>query len=49
MTNSTSTDVIVGGAWCHKRIANQKHCYSTAKQDKQIIKLMLQQTTPYSF
>ena len=36
MTNSTSSDVPFGGAWCNKVIAKQEDSHSTAPADKQI-------------
>ena len=36
MTNSTSTDVTFGGAWCNRVIAKQGDSHSTAPNDKQI-------------
>ena len=36
MTNSTSTDVAFGGAWCNRVVAKQEDRHSTAPADKQI-------------
>ena len=36
MTNSTSTDVTFGGAWCHKVVPKQEDSPSTAPSGKQI-------------
>ena len=35
MTNSTSTDVTIGGAWCNRVVAKQEDSHSTATADKQ--------------
>ena len=36
MTNSTSTDVIFGSAWCNRVVAKQEDSQSTAPAEKQI-------------
>ena len=36
MTNSTSTNVTFGGAWCNRVVAMQEDYHSTAPADKQI-------------
>ena len=36
MANSTSTDVIFGGAWCDRVEAKQEDSHSTTPADKQI-------------
>ena len=36
MTNSTSTDVTYGGAWCNRAVAKQKDSHSTVPADKQV-------------
>ena len=36
MTNSTGTDVTIGGAWCNRAVAKQKDSHSTAAADKQM-------------
>ena len=36
MTNSASTDVPFGGAWCNRVVAKQEDSHSTAPADKQI-------------
>ena len=36
MTNSTSTDVTFGGAWCNIMITKQQGYHSTTPADKQI-------------
>ena len=36
MTNSASTDVTLGGAWCNRVVAKQEDFHSTAPADKQI-------------
>ena len=36
MTNSTSTDVTFGGAWCNRVVAKQDDSRSTAPADKQM-------------
>ena len=36
MTNSTSTDVTLEGAWCNRVVAKQEDSHSTAPADKQI-------------
>ena len=36
MTNSTSTDVTFGGAWCNRMAAKQEDPHSTPPADKQI-------------
>ena len=36
MTNSTSTDVTFGGAWCNRVVAKQEDSHSAAPADKQI-------------
>ena len=38
MTNSTSTDVTFGGAWCNRVVAKQEDSHSTAPADKQMNK-----------
>ena len=35
-TNSTSTDVTLGGAWCISVVAKQEDSHSTVPADKQI-------------
>ena len=35
MTNSTSTDVTFGGAWCNRVVAKQEDSHSTAPANKQ--------------
>ena len=45
MTNSTSTHVTFGGAWCNRVIANQEDSHSTAPAYKQINENILQPTT----
>ena len=46
MTNSTSTNVIFGGAWSNRVVAKQNDSHSTTPADKQITEEMLQSTTP---
>ena len=36
MTNSTSTDISFGGAWCNRAVAKQEDSHSTAPTDKPI-------------
>ena len=37
MTNSTSTDVTIGGAWCNRVVAMQEDYHSAAPADQQIM------------
>ena len=36
MTNSTSTDVTIRGAWCNRVMAKQEDFHSIAPADKQV-------------
>ena len=34
--NNTTTDIILGGAWCNRIVAQQENCNSTASTDEHI-------------
>ena len=46
MTNSTSTDITFGGAWCNRVIPKQDDSHSTTPADKQKMRKDYNQPTP---